>query len=295
MTLEHAPPRTLGGKEVCLTCRSCNRAASRHLDQAVAMLKKEIANRRIGRRTMELHLFGSTYTFSLWSEGSQEIARPHANDPTMKKFLQGKSGVIAAASFRVRSVDREQGIKARLRPPPNERHVAVCLLRAAFLMVFSLLGGEGSRYIESEPIRPIREQIMKPDDDIVPMLLCDFKGGEDFTGDLIALNFGCRPHFWAVKITDLEVGILLPCGGSSIEEFEELVRDWERIKSDIHLCRLLPTRFGSRPVVKVRDDVNTTLRDGDLIGLKREDEEGRHWIVVDSQGSLGTAIQLQSA
>ena len=59
------------------------------------------------------------------------------------------------------------------------------------------------------------------------------------------------------------VGIPLPCGGSLIEEFEELARDWEQIKSDTRFCRLLPTRFGSQPVLKVRDDVNTTLRDGD--------------------------------
>ena len=35
VTLEHAPPRTVGGREVCLTCEPCNRRASATSDQAV--------------------------------------------------------------------------------------------------------------------------------------------------------------------------------------------------------------------------------------------------------------------
>ena len=40
-------------------------------------------------------------------------------------------------------------------------------------MVFSLLGKGGYRYAESEAIRPIREQIMKPDKELVPFPLWD--------------------------------------------------------------------------------------------------------------------------
>jgi hypothetical protein len=36
VTLEHVPPKALGGKALCLTCKSCNAGAGRDVDQLAA-------------------------------------------------------------------------------------------------------------------------------------------------------------------------------------------------------------------------------------------------------------------
>ena len=296
VTLEHAPPKTLGGMAVGLTCKSCNSAASQYLDQSVAMVKREIANRKAGRSIMELDFLGTRHTFSLWPKGSEAITRPHANNPATQRLLYSKRGVIAATSFRVGPVvNREQGIRIRFKPSPHPKHVMASALRSAFLMVFSLLGREGYRYVESEPIRPIREQILKPGGEIFPPFFCGFTRRENSPGNLIMLNFGCRPYFWLVKIAEL--GVLLPCGGGSAEDLKEVMRMQDQMKSGIRLCKWLPMPFGRQPTERARAHVDTALGDGDLIGLQSEepDDDGKYWIMVDSQGPVGTTVQIQSA
>ena len=58
VTLEHAPPKTLGGKIVCLTCADCNNRGSR-LDKLAMMDKKARDDHASGRGTrVEMDSFG---------------------------------------------------------------------------------------------------------------------------------------------------------------------------------------------------------------------------------------------
>ena len=82
---EHAPPKTLGGKIVCLTCADCNHKASR-LDRLAMMAKKARDDHASGRGTkVEMDFFGWGITSGYirqkddeaadcrWPESRQEI------------------------------------------------------------------------------------------------------------------------------------------------------------------------------------------------------------------------------
>ena len=77
-TLEHAPPKALRGTIVCLTCRDCNAAASRNIDQAVAIAAKAATDRKAGRGIeVELDIFGTKHTAYLTvGDASHAVAVP---------------------------------------------------------------------------------------------------------------------------------------------------------------------------------------------------------------------------
>ena len=54
---------------------------------------------------------------------------------------------------------------------PNARHLEVGWLRTAYLLVFSLLGPGGYVFARSAALRPVREQIQNPDEEIATALL----------------------------------------------------------------------------------------------------------------------------
>ena len=95
---------------------------------------------------------------------------------------------------------------------PNTRHVELSYLRSAYLLVFSLLGRSGYEYAQSEAVRPIRKQIMNPDDECGPSLVRAFPS-EKPLGNMTTLRNNERPFFWSVRFDD-GACVFLPYGGS---------------------------------------------------------------------------------
>ena len=63
VSMEHVPPKTMGGSVKCLTCTDCNQSAGRNLDQAAAIRDKVIRYRKLGRGTkVELDVCGTKHT-----------------------------------------------------------------------------------------------------------------------------------------------------------------------------------------------------------------------------------------
>ena len=178
VTLEHVPPKALGGSVKCLTCTDCNQSASKSLDQAVAMRVRADAARKAGRgEKVELDVCGAKHTTYLSPDGisRKDLDSRLVSEPLVKSFLQqlGDRKLIFLAQLqRGPDWDVTKGITITARRP-SANHMAVSWLRSSYLLVFSLLGQSGYRYAESEAIRPIRDQIMRPDEELVPSLLCD--------------------------------------------------------------------------------------------------------------------------
>ena len=115
---------------------------------------------------------------------------------------------------------------------PNARHLEVGWLRTAYLLAFSLLGRGGYVFSRSEALRPVREQIPNPDEEIATELL---RGHESLalSGTVITLRSNARPFFWSIRF-DGGACVLLPHGGSldhyrRIAELPEhqSIRGWE--------------------------------------------------------------------
>ena len=230
VTLEHVPPKTLGGSVKCLTCSKCNSSAGGKLDQAVAMMNRTIMDRKAGRGTkVELDVCGTKHTTYFSPDGAvdagsvgRRTSSPDAQRLRSQLLSELNGQKIALWAEMKRGPDSDwdlnKGITITLKQPsPN--HVVVSWLRSAYLLVFSLLGQRGYRYAESEAIRPIREQIMKPDDELVPSLLCDLSP-PPAPKDLIIINNWQQPFCWIVKIGNM--GVLLPHSGNA-KHYKEVV------------------------------------------------------------------------
>ena len=291
-TLEHAPPKALGGTVVCLTCRDCNAAASRKIDQAVAIAAKAVKDRKAGRGIeVELDIFGTKHTAYLSTDAPMDPAylAKVGRSALGSKFLDNhRSHDIRLLTEVKRGPvwDADKGITITMKQP-DPRHMAVSWLRSAYLLVFSLLGPSGYRYAGSDATRPIRDQIAHPDRDLVPSLLCDFSRCPE-PQDAIAIQDSVRPHCWIVKMG--AIGVILPHGGS-YEHFKGVIDLPDQIRS---LKRLwIPAPFGRTPSIELSLRPDSGCREMDLFGHELVipvQQYERRCIVANQQGRITTFI-----
>ena len=296
VTLEHAPPQTLGGKVVCLTCTDCNNRASR-LDNLAKMAEKARSDHLAGRGTrVEVDFFGAGIVSGYVRPKDDEMAARLAKGPVPTSIGQLRGGVMQLPSLPVGpELDVKRGIRFRIRRP-NPHRVAVSWLRSAYLLVFSLLGREGYRYAKCQALAPIREQIMKPDEVRIRGGLGGECSGVDFPVDpVIMLNYAHKPPFWAVKFGGRIV--LLPCGGS-IERYLQLTQG--PIDVSLAIDRVgcwVPTQFRNEGVIAFAMNHATDIRDIDFVGglLEVRTKEGDlwEWIIVNYQENEVVALPFR--
>ena len=186
VTLEHVPPKSfkVGGIAMCLTCSDCNNHASR-VEQAA------IEARREPKVRIEMPgLPTQTGYVSLGTSGhiSIRMSKPRVSRDAISDVLRSRRPINMTFT------------------EPTSRYVSVPWLKAAYLSVFSLLGVYGYRYAKGEAIKPVRKQIMKPEDQVIRHFAVKAPAAWR-ERDGIAMNCRQRPC-WAVKMGD--VIVLLP-------------------------------------------------------------------------------------
>lgn len=140
VTLEHVPPKALGGKVICLTCRSCNAGAGSKVDQFAA-------RRDRSRFPVTVDILGKKDSFMLSLQGK-------ALTPPFKGFTKNDFDRL----------DRSGGrftMSIRL----EDRHlVAVSAIKSAYLALFSLFGSKGGYdYVGGRALADVRRLLLDPD------------------------------------------------------------------------------------------------------------------------------------
>ena len=139
VTLEHAPPKALGGRVVCLTCRSCNASAGREVDQLAAMNARS-------RFPVTVDILGKKDTFMLSPQGKQLTA-------PFRGFTKGDFDRLDRAGGRFT-------ISVRLVDP---HLVAVSAIKSAYLALFSLFGSPGGYdYVGGKALADVRRLLLDP-------------------------------------------------------------------------------------------------------------------------------------
>ena len=266
--MEHAPPKTVGGREVCLTCEPCNIRASATSDQAIKRSKRP--------PELQMQISGVTRSARFWPHGIPPSRMPYSfgSDPAAKAAQRelGQQTIVAVTA--PIQFDQPTTINDVFVSPktPNAQHVELSYLRSAYLLVFSLLGKGGYVYARSEAIGRIRKQILNPDRYVGASLLRSFTFKKS-PGNVITLRNNERPFFWSVRFED-GTCVFLPHGGpennySHIAELPAELRigGWEWKLG----------RFGNNYVDRRR-----------LLGKSRSDEDGlfgREYVTVSNDGS----------
>ena len=304
VTLEHAPPKALGGKVVCLTCEDCNNGASR-IDHAAKMVQKARDDHVSGRGTrVEFDFFGAGIASGYLRPKDDEMVARLAKQPVPTSINQLRGSVMKLPRLPfgpgLPGLDPNKGVRFRIKQPKSH-HVAVSWLRSAYLLVFSLLGRQGYRYAQSPALQPIREQIMNPDEERIKGALGGVVSGVDFPVDpvvdpVILLSAGHELSCWAVKMGDESV--LLPCGGS-IERFRQLTRQTidVSVKNDrlgIWASRQFRNDFVFNSAINREADGADIDFMGGRLEIQMESGDVWEWIIVDYQADEVVALPFRA-
>ena len=200
VTLEHVPPKALGGKPMCLTCTKCNVGAGQGVDQAATLLT------RSPKATIEI--LGRLETVYLTDDlaGSLlgKVTSPRHRPEELREWLKTKPTLTLTLTS------------------PKPEYAAVSWLKSAYLSVFSLLGSTaGYRYAESKSIETVRRKILDPYSNVIRTF--SFRCPESSLDEGITL-MRTPLLCWSVKMRDCLV--VLPRGGDdSFYESLEALRE----------------------------------------------------------------------
>lgn len=205
VTLEHAPPESLNGAAVCLTCERCNNSASQ-IDHHAFLSKKATDEWSSGLgANVEVDFFGRKITSRYIPD---DVKSPL---PVRGRDLRRGSIQLDALPSK-EHLDVTKGIRFRI--PILRRYENTSLIKSAYLMVFSLLGKGGYYFAENIALEPIREQIMNPDKAILkgPFVADGVMNGVSETKKNLIALYRIHPSCWMVPLWNNRI-VILPCGG----------------------------------------------------------------------------------
>lgn len=168
LTVEHVPPKRLGGSDLVLTCKPCNSRAGTSFDSHAhkqERLERFLSGRSGGKPERASVTIGDVTTnvdmHVAGQSGLLFIEIPKINNPASTELMEQRMRELS------KTPDAEFTITAtpRLRYHPD--HARVSWIRTGYLAAFALLGWN---YILRPALRPIRDQLMNPAGITIPPL-----------------------------------------------------------------------------------------------------------------------------
>ncbi len=166
LTLEHAPPRRVGGKPLCLTCKECNSVSGYSIDSAVVQREKQLdfAKALTGQKTnfegrATFSIAGETLNikFRRNEESASFIPLEGINDPRKIKTYQ---------DYMMGLVGKPHELKFQITPDAkyHVKYSKVGDLKTAFIICFARFG---YRFALNKRLSAVREQILNYKNDII--------------------------------------------------------------------------------------------------------------------------------
>lgn len=209
LTWEHAPPESIGGQPVCLTCTECNNTSGHELDHHMATAERLTAFAQM--RDVELRA-------TLSVGGVQQRGRlgvrngafywegvPEADPPgVVDRLIEEMDRLVDLGEDAAGSE-----VKASFDLKLDERRLRIGWMRAAYLVAFAALG---YRYVLHPSLDRLRQQIRDPDlDGFIAPIAIDYdapldrrmlfltEGDDDVAGLLVGVG---KRRVWLPHIAD---------------------------------------------------------------------------------------------
>ena len=288
VTLEHAPPKSLGGAPICLTCKSCNNKSSLVDHHAYRSMKARKAWAAGQGAPIVVDLFGHRKSYRFVPDD------PNSPFPARKNLLRNgtiKLGLLPPK----KDLDRDKGISFRI--PQRDDYESVCMIKSAYLMVFSLLGVNGYKFAENIGLRPIREQIMNPErkilkDGFVGTMRFDSEDYRKLHRPVVFLCCTATSPFWIIPLWN-DYAVVLSCGGT--EPIDKLVMNAGDLSvPSSSLTGWMSCKFNSSAAISgtlsERDNVANASLAGTIGGPIQTNKGGWLYVVVFHQSKKYIAL-----
>ena len=289
-TLEHAPPDSLKGSAICLTCSQCNNKAS-GMEQHAILAKRAREEWSLGRGTrVEIDFFGN-----------KKSSRYISSDPNA--VLPARGGDLRNGSIKIGALplkdplDINKGIRFRI--PGSPHYESVSMIKSAYLMVFSLMGAGGYKFAESVALKPVRDQIMNPEKRILTNYCIEgaMPQAEKAGKQIIFLCHAARPPLWIIPMWDGKL-VVLPCGGP--EPLDKFVLPEGEISMEYNqLTGWTTCRFNESLRITGSVSEESGIVDGTLVGripgVVPTDKGEWEWMIVDHHMGQYVALPFRLA
>lgn len=158
LTLEHVPPKSVGGKPICLTCRQCNSSAGHSVDAAVFRESVSSSFLASGAGPVRATLAAGDAVVNVVVErdesGTNMRIVGKASDPTnvakLRTYLEASD---------------ETTLRLTHRGGYTRREAEIGYLKSAYLVTFAKFG---YRYVARKIFNLARHQIAEPKEKLLP-------------------------------------------------------------------------------------------------------------------------------
>jgi hypothetical protein len=186
LTLEDIPPKSLGGKPLALTCKSCNSKSGHELDSHLLNRLLEIDSHQFSPNsktdtTFELNGNRVNGIVEVDNKGKVKLdlqtsrSNPKEADRFLKDLIPPRT-IYNPLFYPDKLFD--EGIKTpsfnlKFKRVSQERRAEIALLRIAYLLAYATFGN--GFYINGG-LYKVREQILNPEKDILPRACLKTRG-----------------------------------------------------------------------------------------------------------------------
>lgn len=215
LSLEDAPPKSLGGSQIVLTCERCNNGMGRDIDWHLTerLNEMDFHHRIIGAEMSGEFSLDVTVNGKIVIEENGETKAYYTNKNNNPKTLET---YIANISGKNESSHVWKPNPTRV----DAKKLQIAIIKNAYLLMFEKFG---YAFLFDKEYDRIREQLLNPDFDIYP-LNCWFQG--PFPEEHIGVPFITEKNMESIftlfklstKLSDRLFGVVLPLSSSKIEK-----------------------------------------------------------------------------
>lgn len=215
LSVEHVPPKALGGNELVLTCKKCNNDNGSKFDAQAhnqQKLRQFLSGQSGQSETAQFTVDGITTNVNMHVTGQTGLylmGVPEINNPVDMERMEQHMRTLSET----RNTDFRFTVTPRLKYSPDRARVS--WIRTAYLAAFALFGW---KYILQSALQPIRDQLKNPSTVTLPLLSTYDPNGEPDRQEVWAIKQPTEHQSLLVLAGRNRVFLPLPNDPRSIEE-----------------------------------------------------------------------------
>jgi hypothetical protein len=213
LTLEDAPPDSLGGRKIALTCKVCNNTCGYRIDSHLSLGMNELDNRSF--------LPGSEIQMSFKKDGkivNGQLTVEENGIATARHLIKQNNPVVLNQYLSELNAGESLQVNFKKSKLDN-RKLILALLKTGYIMTFAKFG---YAFLLDKFYNPIREQLLNPEKNIYPLNFWTSKPFEAHHEGVHLVNNAGAQGFLSIfplstKLETRWYAVFIPATGTCLE------------------------------------------------------------------------------